>query len=307
MREARKASARSATPTVREAWKGAPRPEQQKLFSVSGQLWMTVSPHTGLCRLLLELGGADPTQLKGLMDVYSIEQQAVSILKKSIDKHLALDLRQIERLQQLHDMSSSTIHELHLDQIRFGTLKDRKEGLSNWDSHSIASARVMITHLNRLFKQRQKLIEDYHISIMSGLAADKQVMAPDPEQSLQPANDRIHVIGQPRPWIDVVQSVVDAVAADIPLDTVELDVTNSHPDRRERLRALGELAQRQREYENAQERLDQAVETARSAGASWDDVGQVVGITAVSATRRWNPDARRKHSAYRKKSRPRED
>ena len=64
--------------------------------------------------------------------------------------------------------------------------------------------------------------------------------------------------------------------------------------------ALGQVTLRVAELENAREGLDDAVDIARNAGASWSLIGQAAGITAQAANARWNPEVRRKRTEYQR-------
>lgn len=64
------------------------------------------------------------------------------------------------------------------------------------------------------------------------------------------------------------------------------------------VRLLGLFALRAAQVEVIKERQQKLVEEARAAGASWNDVGLASGTTAQSAFRRWNAEARKKHTKY---------
>lgn len=77
-------------------------------------------------------------------------------------------------------------------------------------------------------------------------------------------------------------------------------------DRRDRLRAIAELGLRQVQLEAAQAAVDDGVHEARQTGASWDDIAAAVGLTAVSASRRWDANMQSKHRAYQAERRKRD-
>lgn len=51
---------------------------------------------------------------------------------------------------------------------------------------------------------------------------------------------------------------------------------------------LADLTATAGEVTAARDRLDQAVNAARAAGASWTDVGQAVGMSRQAARQRWS-------------------
>lgn len=74
------------------------------------------------------------------------------------------------------------------------------------------------------------------------------------------------------------------------------------PDRRHVTDALAQVALKSGEIEFHREELDGIVEEARSTGASWSDIGRATGITPQAAHRRWDAEARRKHSDYQRQA-----
>jgi hypothetical protein len=87
------------------------------------------------------------------------------------------------------------------------------------------------------------------------------------------------------------------------LDRAPVDLAISatvDPDRTSRLQALGQVASEERSLADARDRLDLAVNRAREAGASWNDIGTMVGTTANSAMRKWDAEAREKQTARRR-------
>lgn len=231
-------------------------------------------------------------------EIVSAEEEIISLLVPCIDEGSELEARLVEQVQHLHSASWEGFGALHLDseRIKFTIQSGKPFGSSE---HLIGSIHKS---LMRLYKQRAELIETSRSIILSDVMVGQKVMPTNPEQStplqkITQASGRI-------PWPELVQRAVDASGLGQSTEHLETYVADFYPERIERLRALGVLAERQRDFEKAKDRLDQAVEAARNVNASWDDVGQVVGITAVSATRRWDPDARRRHSAYRRGSAP---
>lgn len=65
-----------------------------------------------------------------------------------------------------------------------------------------------------------------------------------------------------------------------------------------RERLLGLLALRHAQIEVLQAEEELLADAAREFGASYRELGHVTGVTAQSAHRRWNKEARQKHSAY---------
>src|SRR5262249_18399945 len=61
---------------------------------------------------------------------------------------------------------------------------------------------------------------------------------------------------------------------------------------------LGTLAVHTAETARLRADADELVVKARELGASWRDVSRAAGITPQAALRRWDPEARKRHSDY---------
>ena len=62
--------------------------------------------------------------------------------------------------------------------------------------------------------------------------------------------------------------------------------------------ALRDVTQAQAALDGARRKLQSSVETARSDGATWRQIGDALGITPQTAHKRFDPEARRRHAAY---------
>jgi hypothetical protein len=63
---------------------------------------------------------------------------------------------------------------------------------------------------------------------------------------------------------------------------------------------LGDIAIRMAAAERTKLELTELVARAREVGITWTDIARAAGITPQAAQRRWDPEARRKHTEYQR-------
>lgn len=68
---------------------------------------------------------------------------------------------------------------------------------------------------------------------------------------------------------------------------------------------LSAIAERARLINRAENELKQLVEAGKTSGLTWKEIGGAAGVTASAALRKYDADARRRHSDYKRK--PKDD
>lgn len=68
----------------------------------------------------------------------------------------------------------------------------------------------------------------------------------------------------------------------------------------DRIQILGEIALRSEQSEKTRMRLQELVDRARQAGITWSIIGNAARISPQAAHRKWDAEARRKHSEYQR-------
>ena len=106
----------------------------------------------------------------------------------------------------------------------------------------------------------------------------------------------------------IFEALREASETDADLDVlkdwlIEQHVVTSSEQDRVLFETLGNIAVLRAKSNRIQQELDREVAHARSLGASWYKIGEAAGITSQAAHRRWDAEARKKHSDYERNRR----
>jgi hypothetical protein len=102
-------------------------------------------------------------------------------------------------------------------------------------------------------------------------------------------------------WADYLRLIPRAVAESELTDLGNEAFKVLPPEMRPKIAAVGELAIAAAHLKEAQMVLNQKAEQARFLEINWSDIARIIGITQPAARRRFDPEARRQHSEYRRK------
>lgn len=127
------------------------------------------------------------------------------------------------------------------------------------------------------------------------------------EQSIsgeQQRPDEIPSVNRDLQFLPITEEEVESARATVSA-RIEALLSEGVSGRLERRPLLEQVSQRSLQIELLQNALRLAVDRARAAGASWNEIGRAAGTTPQAAHRRWNEDARKWHRDYvRERYRP---
>jgi len=97
-------------------------------------------------------------------------------------------------------------------------------------------------------------------------------------------------------------ATLDAICRDLGAWIAEQPNGRRQPERAETPEAArADVTRAQDALDRARTELHRCVETARSQGATWRQIGEALNITAQTAHKRFDPGARRRHAASMRK------
>jgi hypothetical protein len=131
-------------------------------------------------------------------------------------------------------------------------------------------------------------------------AADNEIGSADqsPVESSSHQQDDIAAIVRSAIGPELSVEAIDGLSDSLIEKT--LDSLDSVQLEQQRIFTLGKIAARSLQAERIKSDLDALTTTARALGITWNQIGRAAGITPQAAHRRWDAEARRKHSEYRR-------